>query len=156
MGDVYHRRYHTLRKLGWGHFSTVWLAWDFAATRFVALKVVKSAKHYTETAEDEIRLLRCVRLGEGSHRERIVQLLEDFTISGVNGHHVCMVFEVLGHNLLKFIIRSNYQGIHLTNVKIMMKQVLEGLDYLHTKCKIIHTDIKPENVLVCVDRDYVR
>jgi len=38
----------------------------------------------------------------------------------------------------------------------MMKQVLEGLDYLHTKCKIIHTDIKPENVLVCVDRDYVR
>ena len=28
-----------------------------------------------------------------------------------------------------------------------MKQVLEGLHYLHTKCKIIHTDIKPENVL---------
>jgi serine/threonine protein kinase len=25
--------------------------------------------------------------------------------------------------------------------------VLEGLHYLHTKCKIIHTDIKPENVL---------
>ena len=64
--------------------------------------------------------------------------------------------QVLGHNLLKFIIRSNYQGINLTNVKIMMKQVLEGLDYLHTKCKIIHTDIKPENVLVCVDKEYVR
>jgi len=30
------------------------------------------------------------------------------------------------------------------------------LDYLHTKCKIIHTDIKPENVLVCVDDDYIR
>merc|ERR1719297_126497 len=90
------------------------------------------------------------------YRERCVQLLDDFKISGVNGTHVCMVFEVLGHNLLKFIIRSNYQGINLTNVKIMMKQVLEGLDYLHTKCKIIHTDIKPENVLVCVDKEYVR
>ena len=36
---------------------------------------------------------------------------------------VCMVFEVLGHNLLKLIIRSNYQGIPIKNVKIIIKQV---------------------------------
>lgn len=41
----------------------------------------------------------------------------------MNGSHVCMVFEVLGHNLLKFIIRNNYQGMPLQNVKTMMKQV---------------------------------
>ena len=29
----------------------------------------------------------------------------------------------MGHNLLKFIIRNNYQGMPLQNVKIMMKQV---------------------------------
>lgn len=34
-------------------------------------------------------------------------------------------------------------------------QVLQGLDYLHTKCKIIHTDIKPENILLRVDDAYV-
>ena len=56
---------------------------------------------------------------------------------------VCMVFEVLGHNLLKLIIKSNYQGIPLENVRIIAKQMLEGLDYLHSKCKIIHTDLKP-------------
>nr|XP_042717332.1 SRSF protein kinase 3 [Chrysemys picta bellii] len=38
----------------------------------------------------------------------------------------------------------------------MCPQVLQGLDYLHTKCKIIHTDIKPENVLLCVGEGYVR
>ena len=59
---------------------------------------------------------------EDPFRARCVQLLDDFKISGVNGTHVCMVFEVLGHNLLKFIIRSNYQGIPLRNVKLIMKQ----------------------------------
>ena len=35
-------------------------------------------------------------------------------------------------------------------------QVLQGLDYLHAKCRIIHTDIKPENILLCVNDQYVR
>ncbi|XP_054724206.1 SRSF protein kinase 3-like [Uloborus diversus] len=158
IGDLFHSRYHVIRKLGWGHFSTVWLCWDLMGKRFVALKVVKSASHYTETALDEIKLLRCVRESDPSDcfREKVVQLLDDFKISGVNGTHVCMVFEVLGHNLLKLIIRSNYQGIPLANVKLIIQQVIEGLDYLHRRCKIIHTDIKPENILIAVDETYVR
>lgn len=32
----------------------------FREKRFVAMKVVKSAEHYTETALDEIKLLRSV------------------------------------------------------------------------------------------------
>merc|ERR1719193_2107364 len=158
IGDLFNNRYHVIRKLGWGHFSTVWLCWDLTEKKFVALKVVKSASHYTETALDEIKLLKCVRETDENDalRERTVMLLDDFKISGVNGTHVCMVFEVLGHNLLKFIIRNNYQGMPLQNVKVMMKQVLEGLHYLHTKCQIIHTDIKPENVLVCVDESHIK
>lgn len=35
-------------------------------------------------------------------------------------------------------------------------QALQGLDYLHTKCRIIHTDIKPENILLTVDEEYIR
>ncbi|TNM87164.1 hypothetical protein fugu_007394 [Takifugu bimaculatus] len=158
VGDLYNGKYHVIRKLGWGHFSTVWLAWDIQVKRFVAMKVVKSAEHYTETAVDEIKLLKSVRNSDPNdpNREMVVQLLDDFKISGVNGTHVCMVFEVLGHHLLKWIIKSNYQGLPLPCVKSIIRQVLQGLDYLHTKCQIIHTDIKPENILMSVDQAYVR
>ncbi|XP_054149969.1 SRSF protein kinase 1 isoform X3 [Melozone crissalis] len=158
IGDLFNGRYHVIRKLGWGHFSTVWLAWDIQGRRFVAMKVVKSAEHYTETALDEIKLLKSVRSSDPNDpsKERVVQLLDDFKISGVNGSHICMVFEVLGHHLLKWIIKSNYQGLPLPCVKKIIKQVLQGLDYLHTKCRIIHTDIKPENILLCVNDQYIR
>uniref|UniRef100_A0A7N8XWC1 non-specific serine/threonine protein kinase n=1 Tax=Mastacembelus armatus TaxID=205130 RepID=A0A7N8XWC1_9TELE len=158
IGDLFNGRYHVIRKLGWGHFSTVWLAWDIQEKCFVAMKVVKSAEHYTETALDEIKLLKSVRNTDPSdpNREKVVQLLDDFKISGMNGTHVCMVFEVLGYHLLKWIIKSNYQGLPLPCVKSIIQQVLQGLDYLHTKCRIIHTDIKPENILLTVNEAYIR
>ena len=31
-----------------------------------------------------------------------------------------------------------------------------GLNYLHTVCKVIHTDIKPENILVCITEDEIQ
>ncbi|XP_034022869.1 SRSF protein kinase 1b isoform X2 [Thalassophryne amazonica] len=158
IGDLFNGRYHVIRKLGWGHFSTVWLAWDIQEKCFVAMKVVKSAEHYTETALDEIKLLKSVRNTDPGdpNREKVVQLLDDFKICGINGTHVCMVFEVLGYHLLKWIIRSNYQGLPLPCVKSIIQQVLQGLDYLHTKCKIIHTDIKPENILLTVNEPYIK
>ncbi len=46
---MYNNRYTIVRKLGWGHFSTVWLAYDAVTGAKVALKVQKSAEHYTGT-----------------------------------------------------------------------------------------------------------
>lgn len=139
LGDLFLQRYHVIRKIGWGHFSTVWLCWDLDEKRYVALKIVKSAANFTETAKDEIKILKAVRDTDPDDpfRNKTVQLLNDFKISGVNGNHVSMVFEVLGNNLLKLIIKSQYRGIPYENVKTIIRQVLEGLDYLHTKCQIM-------------------
>ncbi|KAK9700469.1 serine/threonine protein kinase, CMGC [Basidiobolus ranarum] len=154
VGEKYKEgKYTVLRKLGWGHFSTVWLAKDHKNNRHVALKVVKSASHYTEAALDEIKLLQRVVSAnvEAIGRSHVVELLDDFKHVGPNGTHICMVFEVLGENLLSLIKRYDHNGIPVEIVREITKQVLMGLDYLHRECGIIHTDLKPENVLICIE-----
>jgi serine/threonine protein kinase len=36
-------------------------------------------------------------------------------------------------------------------VKLVTRQVLIGLVYMHEVCDIIHTDLKPENVMIDLD-----
>ncbi|KAI1259056.1 kinase-like domain-containing protein [Xylariaceae sp. FL1019] len=143
-------KYTVVRKLGWGHFSTVWLTRDNTNGKHVALKVVRSAQHYTETAKDEIELLEKIVKANPNHpgRKYVVSLLDHFKHDGPNGKHVCMVFEVLGENLLGLIKKWQHRGIPRNLVMQITKQVLMGLDYLHRECGIIHTDLKPENVLI--------
>uniref|UniRef100_A0A803M6A2 non-specific serine/threonine protein kinase n=1 Tax=Chenopodium quinoa TaxID=63459 RepID=A0A803M6A2_CHEQI len=141
-------RYVIQRKLGWGHFSTVWLAWDTQNSMYVALKVQKSARHYTEAAMDEIKILKLIADGDPDDKKCVVKLLDHFKHSGPNGQHVCMVFQYLGDNLLTLIKYSDYKGIPLHMVKEICFHILVALDYLHHQLSMIHTDLKPENVLL--------
>ncbi|KAG7035971.1 dsk1 [Cucurbita argyrosperma subsp. argyrosperma] len=149
VGDTFKNGCYVVQsKLGWGHFSTVWLAWDTLKSRYVALKIQKSAQHYTEAALDEIKILKQIAEGDIEDKKCVVKLLDHFKHSGPNGLHVCMVFEYLGDNLLTLIKYADYRGIHLHMVKEICFHILVGLDYLHSKLSIIHTDLKPENVLL--------
>ncbi|EDW66130.2 uncharacterized protein Dvir_GJ15853 [Drosophila virilis] len=150
--DVDHERYFAISKLGWGHYSTVWLCYDTQRNRYCAVKLVKSAVLYAESARHEIRLLRHIaQLSWHPLRDRVVNLTDNFSTSGVNGTHQCLVFDVLGDNMLMLIQRSGYQGLPLYNVKQIAYQVLQGLYLLHDQGNLIHTDLKPENVLLVAD-----
>ncbi|XP_042195627.1 SRSF protein kinase 3 [Callorhinchus milii] len=162
LGDVFNRRYQVIGNLGSGSFSTVWTCWDVREKRFVATKLVRSGEGFTEAAQDEIQFLRCVRGRRSSdvEKERVIQLLDNFSLVGGNDLHIlsiymCLVFELLGDNLHQWILRSKRQGLPIACVKKIIQQVLQGLNYLHTKCRIIHTDIKPENILLCIDQQHL-
>ena len=140
---------------------------------FFALKVQKSAEHYTEAAMDEVELLDCIaqerKRCEGTliaqgpmsrdsdgiraidnvdHSRYVATLYDSFFHNGPHGRHMSMVFGMLGCNLLSVIKAFNYRGIPLPAVKRMIKGICKGLDFLHRKCHIIHTDLKPENILL--------
>jgi serine/threonine-protein kinase SRPK3 len=67
-----------------------------------------------------------------------------------------MVFEILGVNFLEIIKRYDYKGVPLPLVRKLARQCLIGLDYMHRLCKIIHTDFKPENVVISLRDDEVQ
>lgn len=147
VGDVYNDRYRVIKKLGWGYFSTVWLVWDYVTKSYQAMKIQKSAEHYREAAFDEIRLLSEI-MDADSRRDRCCARMNDyFEHVGPNGTHVCMVFDVLGENLLNLMEWYEYRGIPIPIVKAIAQQVLIGLEHIHA-IEILHTDLKPENVLL--------
>nr|XP_057940878.1 SRSF protein kinase 3 isoform X2 [Doryrhamphus excisus] len=154
IGDIFNKRYKVLSKLGWGYFSTVWLCVDLSLGRRVAVKVLKSGTGFTQAGQDELSLLRCTGSSSSRHphSEKIVQLLDEFKLAGVNGVHICLVLELLGPDLRSLQIHFRNRRLFQPCVKQILTQVLQGLDYLHNQCKIIHTDIKPENILLCLNQ----
>ncbi|NXF78225.1 SRPK kinase, partial [Sclerurus mexicanus] len=151
-GEMFNMRYQALHELGSGAFATVWLCQDVRRKKQVAVKVLKSREGFAESAQDEVALLRCVNcMKKKDHAgENIISLLDDFRMIGENGFHIllCLVFEVLGPSLRCLMGRYTGQGLPLPFVKKSLQQVLAGLHFLHKHCRIIHADIKPENILL--------
>ncbi|XP_059286551.1 uncharacterized protein LOC132039978 isoform X2 [Lycium ferocissimum] len=141
-------RYIAQRKLGWGEFSTVWLAYDTTSSGYVALKIQKSAPQFAQAALHEIEVLSAIANGDPSSSKYVVRLIDHFKHTGPNGQHLCMVLEFLGDSLLRLIKHNRYKGLELNKVREICKCVLTGLDYLHRGLGIIHTDLKLENILL--------
>mmetsp|Transcript_9890 Transcript_9890/g.36869 ORF Transcript_9890/g.36869 Transcript_9890/m.36869 type:complete len:534 (-) Transcript_9890:25-1626(-) len=135
-------RYRIISKLGWGCFSTVWLAFDYDTGRFVAVKFQKSKMASREAALDEIRIGENLRNSSG-----VTRLFDHFETQSENGKHICMVFELVGENLLMLIRARRYKGLPVEVVKRMARDILEGLAQMHA-VNVIHTDLKPENILL--------
>ncbi|RNF03793.1 putative protein kinase [Trypanosoma conorhini] len=156
-GKKLNSRYVVVQKLGWGEFSTVWLTYDTMHKTlgkphqaFLALKIAKCDNTVSWSTQYEINLLRYI--GEyASPAAPLTNLVDYFEVPGQYGSHVCMVMPLHGSNLLSIIDQMkakkrqrSSQEIRL--VKEVVASILLGLEELDGM-DIIHTDIKPENVL---------
>ncbi|KAJ3980475.1 kinase-like protein [Lentinula detonsa] len=144
--------YTVLRKLGWGGYSSTWLARDNKTTRYVAVKALTG--HYSSLFRQmphwepySFHLLTGDTPTDCS--PHCIKLLDEFVMSGIGsaGQHYCLVTPLYGGDLLE--MQSKYKQDHGRFPPLLAKRallhVLRGIAYAHS-CGVIHTDIKLNNV----------
>lgn len=92
IGDRFRDRYRIVHKLGYGPFSTIWLARDEQVPRYVAVKVCTA-----DAVQLEADTLSCLGETAGPHgglnggRDLVPVVLDRFNVQGPNGSHGCLL-----------------------------------------------------------------
>ncbi|KAF2466130.1 kinase-like protein [Lindgomyces ingoldianus] len=157
LGEQYQDgRYTIVHKLGFGGFSTVWLARDNQFHRYVALKFVCSAHSvkYKATEADmsdgssfqgDLHLGYLQLQDQKTHASdcHIGLLLEVFSFDGPNGNHACLVYEALGPSMAQIIDEGKRLRGHV--VRSVGRQVAQALAHLHS-IGVCHGDLTLGNI----------
>ena len=136
-------KYIRTSKLGEGTYGVVYRAKDQKGQEIYALKKIRlqaEEEGIPSTAIREISLLK-----ELNHIN-IVKLYEVLH----SPKKLTLVFEYVEQDLKKLIDSTNGKGLDMKLVKSLLYQLLKGVDYIH-KNKVLHRDLKPQNLLISKD-----
>ncbi|XP_954566.1 serine-threonine protein kinase, putative [Theileria annulata] len=142
--------YVVLNKVSDGTFGRVLLC-EKAGKQF-AVKVVRDVDKYTQSAKIEADILLDIKNSDVNSESHCVILHDNFMYRNRN---MCLVFEKLGPSLYEFLEKNDFKGFFISDIQNMAYQLLKGLSFLKKK-RLVHTDIKPENILlVCGKDDFI-
>lgn len=128
VGEVVNQRYSIEHKLGWGGFSTVWMAHDLQTKRDVALKIMTSGSGEENEYRMQREILQSVR--DTSH---LVTCLDSFLLRGNERNHRVLVMPLRGQPLLSLRGRK----MSMSSLMSGARQLLKALENLH-RGGIIH------------------
>jgi len=108
---------------------------------YVAVKVIRNIPKYVDEAKMEAGVLERIQ-NEDDKCSRIVNLHDHFSWHD----HYCLVFEPLAMSLHDYL-ETNISKISLKKLRVITRDIILALSFLHGSCNIVHTDIKLENIL---------
>src|SRR5579872_1594645 len=143
-------KYVLLRKIGAGSNASVWLVWD-ASLKVVNAMKVQSSKCYEDGCR-EVAIIRQVNKFAKEHptKNTYSVLMSDFFtyVEDEDTNFVCSVYPLYAGAVQMLLNEGKYKyGLPIPTVKQIALQLLRGLAVLHDDLHIIHTDVKPENIL---------
>jgi len=143
-GEVLNERYVLIRKIGYGAFSSVWLTFDKNDQKFYAIKIYNHEDY--DEGERELNILMKIKK---YNCPNLIKLVDHFIMKYDGEKYICIITELYAGSIYDIMKDDKYEnGFPIETVKSIIKQILIGLDVLHNQMKIIHCDIKPENILV--------
>ncbi|XP_069471607.1 cyclin-dependent kinase 15 [Ambystoma mexicanum] len=130
--------YLNLEKLGEGSYATVYKGISRINGQLVALKVIsmKTEEGVPFTAIREGSLLKGLKHANVVLLHDIIHTRESLTF----------VFEYVQTDLAQYM-SQHPGGLHPSNVRLFMFQLLRGLAYIHHQ-QVLHRDLKPQNLLI--------
>lgn len=150
-------RYNIKSRLGIGQYSEVWLAHDNTTNTNVALKVLSNDTYNDgqKLWEREIMIKMRDVAATSKHpgRKHIVKLLDTFEHPGDPRPHVCLVMQLQGPSIQDQMIHHARARVPYHAAKRMALQLAQALDFMHTECGVIHTDITADNILLQSSKD---
>lgn len=135
IGDELGGRYRILNKLGYGSYSTVWLARDETLQRLVSVKICTA-----DASPREFEILSHLNDRSNSNDgalKMIPTLLDNFCIEGPHGTHRCLVTDASRCSLALAKRRAHYSPFMLPVARAIAAQLILTIAYLHYK-GIIH------------------
>jgi cyclin-dependent kinase len=133
-------RYEIIKKVGEGAYGKVFLAKDLKTNVQVAIKTIKLVN-----VEEGIPIssIREISLLKELNHINVVKLMDVIHLE----NKIVLVFEYLEEDLKKLLKLNMNKGFEVAKYKSLIYQLLQGIKYVH-KLKIIHRDIKSENLLI--------